>query len=81
MPPRHLSPAERQKLITQLEASKRLDDARYREHLGGWDPILTENCTVQAKRAQQAIDDLETEQPISWQEIDRAMTVPNEYDW
>lgn len=81
VPPRHLSPAERQKLITQLDASRKLDDSIYREHLGGWDPILTEDCTVQAKRAREAINDLETDQPISWQEIDQAMVVPNEYYW
>jgi hypothetical protein len=81
VPPRHLSLAERQKLITQLEASKKLDDAIYREHLGGWDPILTEDCNVQATRAQQAIDDLQSDQPISWQDIDQAMTVPNESYW
>jgi hypothetical protein len=81
VPPKHLSPAEREQLIAQLEAAKKLDDARYREHLGGWDPILTEDYTMQAMRAQQAIKDLETDQPISWQEIDKAMNVPNEYYW
>jgi hypothetical protein len=81
VPPRHLSLAERQQLIAQLEASKQLDQARWREHLGGWDPILTEDCAVQEKRAQQSIDALETDRPISWQEINEAMTVPNEYYW
>jgi ribosome-binding protein aMBF1 (putative translation factor) len=81
VPPKHISPAEREQLVAQLQASKKLDDAIYREHLGGWDPILTEDCTVQAMRARDAINDLETDQPISWQEIDQAMHVPNEYYW
>lgn len=81
VPPRHLSPEERQKLIAQLEASKKLDESIFREHLGGWDPILTEDCNVQENRAQQAINDLQADQPISWQEIDAAMQVPNEYYW
>lgn len=81
VPPRHLSPAERQRLIAQLEASKELDQARWREHLGGWDPILTEDCVVQEKRAQHSIEALEADQPVSWQEVNQAMTVPNEYEW
>jgi hypothetical protein len=81
VPPKHLSPAEREQLIAKLQASKKLDDAIYREHLGGWDPILTEDCTVQARRAREAITDLQSDQPISWQEIDQATVVPNEYYW
>src|SRR5215469_9325268 len=79
VPPKYISPAERDKLMTQLEQAKKLDETRWREHLGGWEPILTEDYTLQGMRAQRAIDDLETDRPVSWAEIDRAMRVPDEY--
>lgn len=81
VPPKHLSPEERVVLIKQLEHAKTLDDQIYHDHLGGWDPILTEDCTVQDKRVDRVVRDLEAERPVSWSQIDQAMWVPNENAW
>jgi hypothetical protein len=81
VPPKHLSPAERVELIKQLEQAKALDNQIYRNHLGGYDPILTEDCTVQAQRVDRVTNELETERQVSWSEIQEAMWVPNENAW
>jgi hypothetical protein len=81
IPPKHLSPAQRADLINHLEQAKARDDEIYRHHLGGWDPILTEDCTIQGKRVERVVKKLETDGPVSWSEIEEAMVVPNEYDW
>ena len=81
VPPKHLSPAERALLIKQLEHAKTLDDQIYRNHLGGWDPTLTQDCTVQGKRVDRVVKKLEAERPVSWSEIEQAMWVPDEYAW
>ena len=81
VPPEHLSPAERALLIKQLEDAKTLDDQIYRNHLGGWDPILTEDCNLQGKRVDRVVKKLEAERPVSWSEIEQAMSVPDESAW
>jgi hypothetical protein len=81
VPPEHLSPAERALLIKHLENAKTLDDQIYRNHLGGWDPILTEDCNVQGKRVDRVVKKLEAERPVSWSEIQQAMWVPDENAW
>ena len=81
VPPDHLSPAERALLIKQLEDAKTLDDQIYRNHLGGWDPILTEDCNVQGERVDRVVKQLEAERPVSWSEIQQAMWVPDESAW
>lgn len=81
VPPKHLSPAQRAELITQLEQAKERDDEIWRTHMGGWDPILTTDCTIQGKRVEQVVNKLETEKPVSWSEINEAMYVPDENAW
>lgn len=81
IPPKHLSPAQRAELITQLEQAKARDDEIWRTHMGGWDPILTTDCTIQGKRVDRVLKDLETEEPVSWSEINEALYVPNENAW
>ena len=81
VPPKHLSTAERMELIKQLKQAKALDDQIYRNHLGGYDPILTQDCTVQAHRVDRVTIELETERQVSWSEIREAMWVPNENAW
>lgn len=81
VPPEHISPTERALLIKQLEHAKTLDDQIYRNHLGGWDPTLTEDCNVQGMRVDRVVKKLEAERPVSWSEIDQAMWVPDEYAW
>jgi hypothetical protein len=81
VPPKHLSPAQRAELITQLEQAKARDDEIWHSHLGGWDPILTTDCTIQGKRVDQVVKDLQTEEPVSWSEINEALYVPNENAW
>jgi hypothetical protein len=79
--PKHLSPAQRAELITQLEQAKARDDEIWRSHLGGWDPILTTDCTIQGTRVERVVNKLETERPVSWSEINEALYVPNENAW
>ena len=81
VPPKHLSSVERVELIKQLEKAKALDDQIWRNHLGGWDPILTEDCNIQGVRVERVVNKLETDSPVSWSEIDEAMYVPNEAAW
>jgi hypothetical protein len=78
VPPKHLSPAMRAELIEQLQQAKALDDQRWRESLGGYEPILTEDFNIQSMRAKRVINDLETDSPVSWSEIRQAMYVPDQ---
>jgi hypothetical protein len=74
VPPRSISPAQRAKLIDELKQAKDLDDQ------GWWDwtrdPIIAQDFSVQEKKASRAIRDLETNQQISWSEIDQGLQVP-----
>jgi hypothetical protein len=81
VPPKHLSSAQRAELIKQLDHAKALDDHIWRNHLGGWDPILTEDCNIQGMRVERVVNKLETESPVSWSEINSAMWVPDENAW
>ena len=78
VPPKHISPALRAKLIDQLEQAKTLDDEKWRNNLGGWEVTLTQDCSIQSMRAERVIKDLETGRPVSWWAIDQAMYVPDE---
>ena len=78
VPPKHLSPAMRADLIRQLEQAKALDDQRWHDNLGGWNPTLTEDFNIQSMRAKRVINDLETGSPVSWFQIRQAMYVPDE---
>ena len=74
VPPKSLSPADRAKLIHDLE------DARNQDDQGWWDwtrdPIIAQDFSVQEKKANRAIKDLETGQQISWSEIEQGLEVP-----
>jgi hypothetical protein len=78
VPPKHISPEMRARLIQQLEQAKALDDQRWLENLGGWNPTLTEDFNIQSMRAKRVINDLETGSPVSWFQIRQAMYVPDE---
>jgi hypothetical protein len=81
VPPRHLSPEMRAELIRQLQQAKALDDERFEENLGGWNPILTEDFNIQSIRAKRVIKDLETDSPVQWWEIEQALYVPDDANY
>ena len=74
VPPKSISLAQRAELIHELE------DARNRDDQGWWDwtrdPIIAQDFSVQEKKANRAIKDLETNQQVSWSEIDQGLEVP-----
>lgn len=74
VPPRTLSPAQRARLIDELKYAREMDNR------GWWDwtrdPVIAQDFAVQEKKADRAIKDLETNQQISWSEIDEGLQVP-----
>jgi hypothetical protein len=74
VPPKTLSEAQRARLIDELKYARDLDNA------GWWDwtrdPVIAQDFAVQEKKANRAIRDLETNQQISWTEIDEGLHVP-----
>ena len=74
VPPKTLSEAQRARLIDELKYARNLDNA------GWWDwtrdPVIAQDFAVQEKKADRAIKDLETNQQISWSEIDEGLQVP-----
>jgi hypothetical protein len=74
VPPKSLSPALKVQLIHELE------DARNRDDQGWWDwtrdPVIAQDFAVQEKKANRAIRTLETDQQISWSQIDESLEVP-----
>jgi len=79
VPPRHLSPQMRAQLVEQLKQARALDDEKWRNNLGSEDEAwLTLLCDIQARRATRVIKKLETGEPVSWYEINDAMTTPDE---
>src|ERR1700675_3981920 len=74
VPPKSLSLAQKAQLIRELKDAKNLDDR------GWWDwtrdPVIAQNFSVQEKKANRAIKDLETDQQVSWSEIDEGLAVP-----
>lgn len=74
VPPKSLSSAQKAQLIQELKDASNLDDR------GWWDwtrdPVIAQDFSVQKKKASRAIRDLETDQQISWSEIDEGLTVP-----
>lgn len=74
VPPKSLSPAQKVQLINELKYARSLDNR-------GWcdwtrDPVIAQNFSVQELKADRAIRDLETEQQISWSEIDEGLAAP-----
>lgn len=74
VPPKSLSPAQKAQLIDELKYARSLDDR------GWWDwtrdPVIAQNFSVQEKKANRAIRDLEADQQVSWSEIDEGLAVP-----
>jgi len=74
VPPKSLSPAMKAQLIRELENAKNQDNQ------GWWDwtrdPVIAQDFAVQEKKANRAIRNLETDQQISWSEIDDSLEVP-----
>jgi hypothetical protein len=74
VPPKLLSEAQRAQLINELRYAKNLD------HRGWWDwtrdPVIAQDFSVQEKKANRAIRDLEAGQQVSWSEIDEGLALP-----
>lgn len=77
VPPKSLSESERAQLVERLQQSWE------RDQRGWWDwtrdPVIAQNFNVQGKKAERVIRELETNQPVSWSEIQEAMHVPANY--
>jgi len=79
VPPKHLSPEMRAQLVEQLKQARALDDQKWHNNLGSEDEAwLTLLCDIQSRRATRVIKKLETGEPVSWYEINDAMTTPDE---
>ncbi len=79
VPPRHISPELRAQLVDKLQKAKALDDEKWHNNLGSEDENwLTLLCDIQARKATRVIKKLETGDPVSWFEINDAMTTPEE---
>lgn len=79
VPPKHISPELRVQLVRRLEQAKALDDEKWRNNLGSEDENwLTLLCDIQARRATRVIKKLEAGEPVSWFDINDAMTTPDE---
>jgi hypothetical protein len=74
VPPRSLTETERAQLVRKLEQAKELDQRGWWDWT--WDPVIAQNFQVQERKANRVIKDLETNQPVSWADIDEAMHVP-----
>src|SRR5271165_5799206 len=74
VPPKSLSLEERAQLVDELRAARALDNQ------GWWDwtrqPVIAQDFSVQEIKANRAIKDLETNQQVSWQEIQEGLQVP-----
>jgi hypothetical protein len=77
VPPKTLSESDRAQLVQQLE------QAWDRDQRGWWDwtrdPVIAQNFAVQGKKAERVIRELQTDQPVSWSDIEEAMHVPANY--
>ena len=74
VPPKSLSREQRAQLVDELRAARALDNQ------GWWDwtrdPVIAEDFSVQEIKANRAIKDVETNQQVSWQEIQEGLQVP-----
>jgi hypothetical protein len=77
VPPKSLSETQRAELVKELQ------QAKWRDNRGWWDwtrdPVIAQNFSVQEKKADRVIKELETDQPVSWHDIQEAMHVPANY--
>lgn len=74
VPPKSLSLEQRAQLVDELKEARALDNQ------GWWDwtrqPVIAQDFSVQEIKANRAIKDLETNQQVSWQEIQEGLQVP-----
>jgi hypothetical protein len=74
VPPKSISPEQRARLVDELKAARAMDNR------GWWDwtrdPVIAQDFSVQEIKANRAIKDLETNQQVSWSEIDEGLRVP-----
>jgi hypothetical protein len=74
VPPKSLSPAQRARLVDELKKARDLDNR------GWWDwtrdPVIAQDFSVQETKANRAITDLQTDQQVSWSEINEGLAVP-----
>jgi hypothetical protein len=77
VPPKSFSETQRAELVKELQ------QAKWRDNRGWWDwtrdPVIAQNFSVQEKKADRVINELETDQPVSWHDIQEAMQVPPNY--
>jgi hypothetical protein len=74
VPPKSLSLEERAQLVNELRAARALDNQGWWDWT--WDPVIAQDFSVQEIKANRAIKDLETNQQVSWQEIQEGLHVP-----
>jgi hypothetical protein len=74
VPPTSLTETQRAQLVRRLEQARQLDQRGWWDWT--WDPVIAQNFQVQERKANRVIKDLETNQPVSWSDIDEAMHVP-----
>jgi hypothetical protein len=74
VPPKSLSEAQRDDLIHRLRHARQLDDRGWRD----WtrDAAIAQDFTVQEKKADWVISGLERGEPVSWLDINDALSVP-----
>jgi hypothetical protein len=74
VPPKTISQEQRAQLLYQLQEARALDEE------GWWDwtrdPVIAQEYSVQEIKANRAIKDLQTNQQVSWSEIDEGLQVP-----
>jgi hypothetical protein len=74
VPPKSLSLEQRARLVEELKVARAMDNR------GWWDwtrdPVIAQDFSVQEIKANRAIKDLETNQQVSWSEIDEGLRVP-----
>ena len=78
VPPKSLSLEQRAQLVDELRAARALDNQGWWD--GTRDPVIAEDFSVQEIKANRAIKDVETNQQVSWQEIQEGLQVP-QYPW
>ncbi len=75
VPPKSMSPEQRQDYINQLQSARDLDRHGVQDYT--WDsPGKVEDYGVRIEMIDQAIAALRTDQPVSWWQIQQALHVP-----
>jgi hypothetical protein len=86
VPPKHLAPEQRAALIQQLKDAIRKDDSReqavvsWSDEIYNEDPGASSEFGDQEQLAQKEIRNLEEGDHVSWDELQRALYVPPDYN-